>query len=156
MNPKFFDFGIEFVKLVAGDFSMRKMNKDIDMAASANKDIMEDQTLWNMFFETSKDFTHLNKRWKKKVCLEILLKVKNVTSCDVINVFRQENTVRGSKNKETQLALRRDLDSLSAASKKKFKENKKSGSTFQKSFMECAKMNMTLLFLIENQCRKIV
>ena len=127
VNPKFFDFGVEVVTLVATNFSMRKMKTDIDMATSANKDIMEDQPLWDMFLETSKDFTHLNKRWKKKVCLEILLKVKNVTSCDVINVFRQENTVRGSKNKETQLALHQDLDSMSAAAKKKSKENKKSG-----------------------------
>ena len=83
--------------------------------------------MWDMFFETSKDFTHLSKKQKKKVHREILLKVKNVTSCDVIDVFRQENTARGSKNKETQLSLRQDLDSWSAAAKKKFKDSKKSG-----------------------------
>ena len=42
VSPKFLDFGVKVVKLVAVNFSMRKMKKDIDTETSANKDIMED------------------------------------------------------------------------------------------------------------------
>ena len=126
-EPKVFEFGVEVVRLVATSFSMRKMKTDINMAASANKDIVNDKPLWELFLKTSEEFTDLGKRQKKKVFLEILQKVKNVTSTDVISVFREENTTRGSKNKETQLALHQDLDSWSAAAKKRFKDSKKSG-----------------------------
>ena len=77
VNPNFFEFGAEVMKLVAMSLSMRKMQRDINMVASANEDIMEDQPLWAMFFErSSKDFNHLSKREKEKVCLEMSLKVK--------------------------------------------------------------------------------
>ena len=97
------------------------------MAVGAKKDIMEDEPLLEMSVKTSEEFTHLDEAQKMQVFHKILLKVKNVTSTDVIGVFREENTSRGSKNKETQLALRQGLDSKSAAAKKKFKKSKPSG-----------------------------
>ena len=47
--------------------------------------------------------------------------MKHASNSDVINVFNEKFASRGSKNKETQLALRQQLDSMSAANKKKKK-----------------------------------
>ena len=100
----------------------------MNMAVSTNEDIMEDQPLLEMFLKTGEEFTHPGKkRQKKEVFLEILQKVKNVTSTDAINVSREGNIVRGSKNKETQLALCQGLDSKSAAAKNEFKDNEPTG-----------------------------
>ena len=71
--------------------------------------------------QTSQDHTEPTEGQKKNFCF-VVLKVKNVTSHDVINIFREENTARESKNKETQLAMHQRLDSMSAANKKKEKE----------------------------------
>ena len=48
-------------------------------------------------------------------------KVKHVSNSDDINIFNEKFTLRGSKNKETQLALRQGLDFMSAGNKKKKK-----------------------------------
>ena len=73
---------------------------------------MNNKTVMEKFLQTSQDHTEMTEGQKKKVHFEILNKVRNVTSSDVLDVFREENTARGRKNKETHLILCQGLDSM--------------------------------------------
>ena len=122
VNEKYFAFALELVRLVSSNFSRRQLKKDLNLAASASQKILKNKAVIEKFMDASKDHTELSEGQKKKIYFEILRKVKNSESSDVINVCNEEHTVRGSKNKETKLNLRQGLDSMSAENKKKKKE----------------------------------
>ena len=114
VNCDWFHFFFQVQTKVAESFTEEKLNNETDVALSARNSVLKNAKLMKLFNQRSRvqEHTGMTQDRKKKVFLEILEKAINVTCSDVINRFRDENVMRGSKNKPTNLNTRSFLDSL--------------------------------------------
>ena len=132
VNEMYFEFGFKLMKKGALALTKFKMESDIDAAEKGKKEIMKDKDLWDEFLQISLEHNnHFLVEEQSIKCLygELMEKVVNARFSEECRDYREENTIRGGKLRDSNQTFRSDIDGISGRKKKKQKKESNDSTT---------------------------
>ena len=109
----YFEFGFKSIEKVSLALTQDIMNRDIESVETGKEILIADKELHDNFIEISKNNNFLEKECDiTNIYHELLDKVVNSRFSEEYCTYREENTVRGGKAKESNLAFRGELDAM--------------------------------------------
>ena len=104
---------------VSEGLTQTKLKDNLGASEKGKKSILNDKEILQSFLKASEDNEHLESvdDWTKIFKL-LVDKVVNARFSEEFQAYKEEYTVRGGKNKESNLTLKGSLDSLGTQGKK--------------------------------------
>ena len=111
VSEEYFAFGVEAIKKVSSALTGEKLQNQLQTTQKEKQRILNDKSLLDLFMDCSANNNHLDGEEEKKIIFyELMEKIVNARFSEEIRAYKEEFTTRGSKNKKTNLTLRKTLD----------------------------------------------
>ena len=111
VSEEYFAFGVEAMKKVSSALTGEKLQNQLQTTQKEKQRILNDKSLLDLFMDCSANNNHLDGEEEKKIIFyELMEKIVNARFGEEIRAHKEEFTTRGSKNKKTNLTLRKTLD----------------------------------------------
>ena len=128
VNEDYFEFGYKLMKLVSESLTQDLLQNNINASIEGKQNVMKNLELFEEFWEISQK--HNNNFLKKKaqvkdIYTELIEKVVNAKYGEECGIFVANNTVRGGKLKENNLAFRGSIDAMSSRSRNNAEDKKR-------------------------------
>ena len=117
---KYFEFGSLLMEIISEGLTQTKLKNNLGASEKGKKSILNDKEISQSFLKASEDNEHLKSVDDRTKIFKLLVdKVVNATFSEEFQAYKEEYTVKGGKNKETNLTLRGSLDSLGTKGEKR-------------------------------------